>query len=443
MEDKTMKKIFGFAALLLTLAACNKNETDITPVEELSDSKKEGIIITATLAPKTADTKAVANNGDNKITVTWAENEHIAILYEVSGTKYVADATIISVDANGAATIEFTVESGTADYTACTLVYPAKLSDGTTTVYNDELSGVKDAATLLSAQDGTLNANLDIRVGAGTIQTTTPSLDVTIQPVAQYSIFKFTAQDLSGTGITPSEFKVSDSEDNVIATVSPSASAFYVALPALAVGTYWFSATADSKPYIASARVTSATSAGTYYQSTVKMATLGDVMANNGKFYANAAAATTAGTKALAMIAYVGSETGISSLKHGLAIGLKDEDNYGDFTMEHNWAESVCSKKNDPEYNEYYIAAGHWYLPSKNQWDAMFNSYGGSYGNLNTAITAAGGEALSEGFPYWTSTEEYVNSAYSITLDPGTGDYYYVIKAPLTETNYVRAVLVF
>ena len=433
-----MKKVFGIAALLLTLAACNKVETDITPVEQLSDSKIEGITITATLAPKTADTKAVADGGD-KITVTWAQNEKIAILYEVSGTKYVAEANIDSVDGTtGAATISFTVESGTADNTACTLVYPAKLSDGTTTVYNDGLSGVKDAATLLSAQDGTLNTNLDVRVGTGTIQTTTPSLDVTIQPVAQYSIFKFTTQNISGTGITPSEFKVSDSEDNVIATVSPSASAFYVALPALAVGTYWFSATADSKPYIASARVTSATSAGTYYQSTVKMATLGDVMANNGKFYANAAAATTAGTKAIAMIAYVGSETGISSLKHGLAIGLKDEDN----AMAHDWAESACSDKNNPE-NEYYVAGAYWYLPSKNQWGAMFNSYGGSYGNLNTAITAAGGDSLSEGLPYWTSTEEYVNTAYSITLDPGTGDYYYVIKAPLTETNLVRAVLVF
>ena len=73
----------------------------------------------------------------------------------------------------------------------------------------------------------------------------------------------------------------------------------------------------------------------------------------------------------------------------------------------------------------------------------MLNSYSGSYGNLNTAITAAGGDSLSEGLPYWTSTEEYVNTAYSITLDPGTGDYYFVQKAPLTQTNYVRAVLVF
>ena len=94
MEDKTMKKVFGIAALLLTLAACNKIETEITPVEHPSDSK--GITITATLAPKTADTKAVADGGD-KITVTWAKNEHIAILYDKDGAQ-VADATITAVD---------------------------------------------------------------------------------------------------------------------------------------------------------------------------------------------------------------------------------------------------------------------------------------------------------------------------------------------------------
>ncbi len=121
MEETTMKKVFRIAALLLALAACNKVETEITPVEQPSDSK--GITITATLAPKTADTKAVADGGD-KITVTWAENEHIAILYDKDGAQ-VADATITAVDGTtGAATISFTVVSGTADNTACTLVYP-------------------------------------------------------------------------------------------------------------------------------------------------------------------------------------------------------------------------------------------------------------------------------------------------------------------------------
>ena len=265
-----MKKVFGIAALLLAFVACNKVETEITPVEQPSDSK--GITITATLAPKTAVTKAVTDNGDNKITVTWAVNEHIAILYDKDGAQ-VADATITAVDGTtGAATISFTVVSGTPDNTACTLVYPAKLSDGTTTVYNDEKTGVKDAATLLSAQDGTLNANLDVRVGAGTIRTTTPGLDVTTQPKAQFAIFKFTVKnaDASAT-IDVKSLTITIGTQKYVITPASAKSSLYVALPAVSNQTVSFSATgSDSKTYICSKDgVTFA--AAKYYQSTLKM----------------------------------------------------------------------------------------------------------------------------------------------------------------------------
>jgi len=263
MEDKTMKKVFGIAALLLALAACNK-ETEITPVEQPSDSK--GITITATLAPKTADTKAVADKGDNKITVTWAKNEHIAILYDKDGAQ-VADATITAVDGTtGAATISFTVVSGTADNTACTLVYPYSAA-------KDDKSGVKDAATLLSSQDGTLNANLDVRVGAGTIRTTTPGLDVTTQPEAQFAIFKFTVKnaDASATiDVKPLTITI-DTQDYVI-TPASATSELYAALPAVSSQTVSFSATgSDSKTYTCSKDGVTFT-AGKYYQSTLKMA---------------------------------------------------------------------------------------------------------------------------------------------------------------------------
>lgn len=263
MEDKTMKKVFGIAALLLALAACNK-ETEITPVEQPSDSK--GITITATLAPKTADTKAVADKGDNKITVTWAKNEHIAILYDKDGAQ-VADATITAVDGTtGAATISFTVVSDTADNTACTLVYPYSAA-------KDDKSGVKDAATLLSSQDGTLNANLDVRVGAGTIRTTTPGLDVTTQPEAQFAIFKFTVKnaDASATiDVKPLTITI-DTQDYVI-TPASATSELYAALPAVSSQTVSFSATgSDSKTYTCSKDGVTFT-AGKYYQSTLKMA---------------------------------------------------------------------------------------------------------------------------------------------------------------------------
>ena len=258
-----MKKVFGIAALLLALAACNK-ETEITPVEQPSDSK--GITITATLAPKTADTKAVADKGDNKITVTWAKNEHIAILYDKDGAQ-VADATITAVDGTtGAATISFTVVSGTADNTACTLVYPYSAA-------KDDKSGVKDAATLLSSQDGTLNANLDVRVGAGTIRTTTPSLDVTTQPEAQFAIFKFTVKnaDASAT-IDVKPLTVTIGTQNYVITPASATSTLYVALPAVSSQTVSFSATgSDSKTYTCSKDGVTFT-AGKYYQSTLKMA---------------------------------------------------------------------------------------------------------------------------------------------------------------------------
>ena len=53
-----MKKVFGIIALALAFAACDKNDIDIQPAEKPAE-KAEGITITASLAPKTAGTKAV------------------------------------------------------------------------------------------------------------------------------------------------------------------------------------------------------------------------------------------------------------------------------------------------------------------------------------------------------------------------------------------------
>ena len=430
MEDKTMKKVFGIAALLLALAACNK-ETEITPVEQPSDSK--GITITATLAPKTANTKAVADGGD-KITVTWAENEKIAILYDVSGTRYASEATIKTVDASGTATIEFTVESSTPDNTACTLVYPAKLSDGTTTVYNDEKTGVKDAATLLSAQDGTLNANLDVRVGAGTIQTTTPGLDVTTQPEAQFAIFKFTVKnaDASAT-IDVKPLIITIGTQDYVITPASATSTLYVALPAVSGQTVSFSATgSDSKTYTCyKDGVTFA--AAKYYQSTLKMAAykllsaataedIGKVVGQDGNIYDTKAAATAAGTQAVAMIAYVGNG-------EGLALALTDE---GGMTW--SMAKSTCEGKTA-------VSGAAWLLPSQEQWKAMFKAFGGnegSYTGLNTALATAGDE-LTKTASYWSSTPYDGNRAWLVRLVDAIWrydymDYYFRVRACLSFT---------
>jgi len=254
-----MKKILGFVAMVLAIAACNTMEIDHPSIEN------NGMItITAQLAPKTALTKTISDQ-TTYIKADWAENEHLAILYEVSGTKYTADAKITAVDGSGTATISFSVESGTPNNTACTIVYPLDAA-------KDDHSGVKTAGVLLASQDGTLNANLDVRVGAGTIQTATPSLTVTTQPVPQFAIFKFTTKNETGSAtISVKPLAVSIGTLDYIVTPSTATSELYVALPAVSSENVRFSAicSSDSKMYTCSKSVTF--TAGNYYQSTLKM----------------------------------------------------------------------------------------------------------------------------------------------------------------------------
>ena len=243
----------------------------ITLVDELPPAIPLDNTITAQLAAKLAYTGGeiadFTDATDNLTTMTWAVGEHIAILYEVSGTKKVADAEITAVDGTtGEATITFTVEDGTPNNTPCTLVYPYDAA-------KDDHTGVKDAATLLAAQDGTLSANLDVRVGAGTIQTTTPGLTVTTQPAAQFAIFKFTTKNANGSAtIDVTKLTITIGAQNYVITPALATSELYVALPAVADQAVRFSATgSDSKTYTCSkASVTFA--AGKYYQSTLKMA---------------------------------------------------------------------------------------------------------------------------------------------------------------------------
>lgn len=379
-------KFFLMAALALTFAACSNDDNDIQNSPQ--SAKAEGITITATLAPKTggANTRALTP-GDNKIVASWAVGEKIAILYEKGGTKYVADAEIKSVDQSGAATIEFSVESGTVDGTACKLIYPS-------TAVNDAKTAEKSYTSMLASQNGELNANFDVRVGAGTIHTTNPSLDVTTQPAPQYSIFKFAVKDLSDTNLSVSSFEVSNSLASITTVSLASAkSEFYVALPTMTAYTYWFSATANGKNYVAKAVVSKDTEAGKYYQSTVQMATVGDVILSDGKF----AKASSTGTK-VAMVAYVGSDTDHGYF-HGLAIAMTDDEiNKADLSA----AKNTCKNKTVP------FSPSEWVLPSTDQWETMFEANGGyssSYTGLNTALQTAGGNPLKEEEIYYTFWE--------------------------------------
>ena len=260
-EDKKMKKLFGMIAMAAAIVACNK-ETAIQTAEQ-SAEKTGGIKITATLAPKGDVTKAIAEN-ESKLKTTWTVDETLAILYEVSGTKYVADATITNVDGDtGAATISFTVEAGTPNNTSCTLVYPLAAA-------KDDHSGVKEASEYLATQNGTLAANLDVRVGSGTIQTSTPGLTVSTQPAPQYAIFKFTTKS-GETEISVNRLSVFIDGNEYVITPASAASTLTVALPPVTGSTVGFTATGSDNKIYSCAKSSVTFVAEKYYQSVLKM----------------------------------------------------------------------------------------------------------------------------------------------------------------------------
>ena len=255
------------AALALAMTACSSDDLLTQEPTKSKTNADGGITITATLAPKEGTMRSIAEGtatDAGKIVAKWATDEQIAILYEVSSEKKKTVATVKSVNTTtGAATIEFTVDANTTDGTACTMVYPADAADD---------NGMKDAATLLGAQDGTLSTKLDVRKGEGTIKTTTPSLDVTSDLAPQFAIFKFTTKDMAGSStVNVKPLTINVGADSYVITPSTATSTLYAALPATTSGTVTFNATdGDSKNHFFSKNGVTIEK-GKFYQSTIKL----------------------------------------------------------------------------------------------------------------------------------------------------------------------------
>ena len=168
-------------------------------------------------------------------------------------------------------------------------------------------------------------------------------------------------------------------------------------------------------------------------------ADLGKIAGADGNIYNTKAAAEAAYTQAVAMIAYVGSETDNAAYKHGLAIALNDEGKM-------NWstAKSTCEGKSA-------VANAAWLLPSKNQWNAMFKAFGGneeSYTGLNTALATAGGDSskLQEtdwdsNWGYWSSTPS--SKDYACRVDLYDGAAHWGVGAMWWNVPRARACLAF
>ena len=186
-------------------------------------------------------------------------------------------------------------------------------------------------------------------------------------------------------------------------------------------------------------RVTAAKKAAAHPQAeghALTAAALGEIVGSDGRAYAVADKDNLPTfVTAVAMIAYVGSETDNATYKHGLAIALADE------SGEMNWslAKSACGRKG--AFND---AA--WLLPSQNQWKAMFRANGGneeSYTGLNTALATTGGDSskFQERSWYWSSTPDDEDFAWRVSLLNGDASWY--IGSMMGNLFPVRACLAF
>lgn len=184
-------------------------------------------------------------------------------------------------------------------------------------------------------------------------------------------------------------------------------------------------------------RVTAAKKAAAHPQAeghALTAAALGEIVGSDGRAYAVADKDNLPTfVTAVAMVAYVGSETDHATYKHGLAIALSDDGSMMDWFD----AKSACGGLK-AAFN-----GASWMLPSEDQWNAMFKAFGGneeSDAGLDAALATAGGDSSKlQSHGYWSSTEsDYSDHAWVYAFNFGYWNTY------LTDYNYyVRGCLVF
>ncbi len=391
-------------AVALMAASCANDVNEVLTPEAPA---QQGYHFIATIAPKTFDATTrtlLKEEDDNSLSSTWVVEDEILIEYLADASELAqVTARVTAVAADGSATIEanLTIEpyDTGAEFNA-DLTYPA--SD-----------------PQFANQDGTLSAARDLRYGQAKLKADgskitfagTPSLE------AEGSIFKFTMKDLKEAATNVDKLVISskdywDEDDGLTITVTPTAAAseLYVTIPIPDTGsvhTFWFEATSGSSPYIAQA--TGSLEIGYYYQSTLKMATLGDLMNSDGSFSAE----KEDGKTPIGVIAYLGNDATVESAAdgggHGLVLALKNAANsviWGSNATAWQFGEdfkvtdrdALLRTKNVSGYSNTkdigtedfpvayaalnYIATAPpgttgWFLPSAQQWVKMMTGLGG------------------------------------------------------------------
>ena len=139
---------------------------------------------------------------------------------------------------------------------------------------------------------------------------------------------------------------------------------------------------------------------------------VGQYIGSDGKNYDANATLPDCVTK-VAMITYVGSETGVEGYTNGLALALSDKGTM-DWTSATGASGAAASTPAAPT-----PMTSSWMLPSKDQWNKMITAAGG-YANLKTKA------GLQDDAGYWSSTESSATAAWEFFFY--TGSWYSSLK---------------
>lgn len=523
-------KYLSLAALLIASAAfvaCSGSDNDsiIDEPQPVNPTGQYTMTIKASKGDDAALTRALSLSGST-LNATWADGEEVLV--------YQGNTQIGTLTATASTTNEATL-TGTLDSAP-------DASQALTFYFHTEKVPTPSAKTFITeehynyyeGQDGTLEtiaSTYDFcnpaTVASGNFTVDTESLTITVPDGISFgdnlqAIVKFTLVDKANpdTKLNASSLTVTASRQS-ITSISACDFNYTFTIPAstyetngdgvvyLAIPAYFrlTASTTDPKCFALTATVGDETyifgradfpfQNKKYYDITVKMAppilaTAADlckVIGSDCQIYANADAATNAGTSAIAMIAYVGTETGeLAPYKHGLAIALSDcpatdangtgyqyKSTIG--TANHSYtyppaktpnatpADTPFALESGLQYNtlhkkyidgngyqypafraaiyQYYIdnrpsCYSEWFLGTGYQWQQMIASMG-SFSALRTAFNSVGGTNMDESI-YWTSTQKNTSKAWYVSF---SGDGGWGLGEFVDDYFKVRPVLAF
>ena len=336
-----MKKTFRFlsmAALLVVgaiMTGCSNEDNIDNPRQPANNDNV--VTVTATVSlDGGAQTRAITPSTGAK---TFEATNKIAVIYKNttgSGETVKAESGTLTLSADGTKAT-FTVSlTNPATNSAVRYIYPATMAKATiatdATITDDDAT--IDYTGLLGSQNGnltTLGTNYDLAVFDGSLSgTDLPASASLTNPLA---ICALTLKD-GGSDITSSITSLNVSDGTNTYHVTPSEqSTIYVAMKPVGSSKIAFTAATDSKTYFKTTASAQTLAASTLYNNiSVSMVelTVGKIIGADGNIYADASAATTASTTAVAKIAYLGSDAETSTTyNHGLALALSDVSGYG------------------------------------------------------------------------------------------------------------------